>query len=179
VKGKARVWMTTDLRNAWAMKAPHPEDYVDYLNLRQNTGHQLEDVASFNRTVFRAKDCCHHNKSDYRPTSTKKERKERKGSGPGNPKPTNTAPRSLRPPVSEHAKAHRDIAQTLIDGRKRLNQCSQCGDLNHFSCKCSAATPVVASAKLYRKRTVDEAGHQDRASIMKARRIEAPLPAVK
>jgi len=55
VKDKARVGMTTDLGNAWAMKTPHPEDYVDYLNLRRNTGHQLED-ASFNRTVVRAKD---------------------------------------------------------------------------------------------------------------------------
>ena len=26
VKDKARVGMTTDPRNAWAMKAPHPED---------------------------------------------------------------------------------------------------------------------------------------------------------
>jgi len=55
VKDKARVGMTTDLRNAWAMKTPHPEDNVDYLNLLRNTRHQLEDVASFNRTVVRVK----------------------------------------------------------------------------------------------------------------------------
>jgi len=30
VKDKARVRMTTDLCNAWAMKTPPPEDYVDY-----------------------------------------------------------------------------------------------------------------------------------------------------
>jgi len=71
------------------------------------------------------------------------------------------------------------IAQTLINHRKRLNQCSRCGDPNHFWRKCPAATPVVASAKLERKRTFNEAGYQDHASIPKARRIEAPPPAVK
>ena len=94
VKDKARVGMTTDLRNAWAMKTPHPEDYVDYLNLLRNTGHQLEDVASFNRTVVRVKDSSYRDKSDDRDTSTKKQRKERKVSGPRNPKPTNPAPRA-------------------------------------------------------------------------------------
>ena len=161
------------------MQTPHPEDYVDYLNLLRNTGHQLEDVASFNSTVVRAKDSSHRDQSDDRHTSTKKQRNQRKGSGPRNPKLTNPALRSFRPPESEHAKAHKDIAQTLIDRRKRLNQCSRCGDPNHFWRKCPAATPVVASAKLNRKRTVNEAGHQDRASIPKARRIEAPPPAVK
>jgi len=179
VKHKARVGMTTDLRNAWAMKTPHPKDYVDNLNLQRNTGHQLEDVASFNRTVVRAKDSSHRDKSDDRHTSTKKQGKERKGSGPRNPKPTNPAPRSFRPPESEHAKAHKDIAQTLIDRRKRLNQCSRCGDLNHLWRKCPAATLVIASAKLNRKRTVNEAGYQDDASIPNARRIEALPPAVK
>jgi len=133
VKNKARVGLTTDLGNAWAMKTPHPEDNVDYLHLLRNTGHQLEDVASFNRTVFRAKDSSHRDKSDNRHTSTKKQRKERKGSGPRNPKPMNPAPRFCRPPQSEHAKANKDIAQTLIDRRKQLNQCSRCCNL----CTCS------------------------------------------
>jgi len=95
VKDKARVGMTTDLHNAWAMKALQPEDSVEYLNLLRNTGHQLEDVASFNGTVVRAKDSSHRDKSINRHTSTKKQRKERKGSGPRNPKPTNPAPRSF------------------------------------------------------------------------------------
>ena len=110
VKNKARVGMTTDLRNAWAMKTPHPEDYVDYLNLLQNTGHQLEDVPSFNLTVVRAKDSSHRDLSDDRHTSTRKQMKERKGSGPRHPKPTNPAPQSFRPPESEHAKGPEDIA---------------------------------------------------------------------
>jgi len=95
VKDKARVGMRTDLCNAWAMRTPHSEDYVDYLNLLQNTGHQLEDVASFHRTVVRAKDASHRDKSDDRRTSTKKERNKRKGSGPRNPKPTNPAARAF------------------------------------------------------------------------------------
>jgi len=37
------------------METPHPEYYVDYLNLLQNTGHQLEDIACFNHIVVRAK----------------------------------------------------------------------------------------------------------------------------
>jgi len=180
VKDKARVGMTTDLRNAWAMKTPHPEDYVEYLNLQRNTGHHLDDVTSFNRTVLRAKDTSHRDKSDDRHTSNKKQRKERKGLGPCNPKPTNPAPRAFPPLESGHAKAHKDIGQTLIDRRKRLNQCLRCRDPNHFWRKCPAATPVVASAQLNnRKRTINEAGHQDRVSIPKARRIEAPPPAVK
>jgi len=125
VKDKARVGMTTDPCNGWATKTPHPEDYVDYLNLLRNTRHQLEDVASFNRTVVRAKDSSHRDMSDDRHTSTKKQRKERKCSGPRNPKPTKPAPRSFRQPESEHAKAHKDIAQTLIDRRKQLNHCSR------------------------------------------------------
>jgi len=91
VKNKAQVRMATALCNAWAMKTTHPEDYVDYLNLLRNTGHQVEDVASFNRTVVRAKDSSHLDNSDDRHTCTKKQMKERKGSGPRNPKPTNPA----------------------------------------------------------------------------------------
>ena len=171
--------MTTDLHNAWDVKTPHPEDYVDYLNLLRNTGHQLEDVASFNRTVVRAKDSSHRDKSDDRHTSTKKQRKERQGSGTCNFKPTNSAPQSFRPPESEHAKAHKDTAQTLIDRRKSLNECSCCGDQNDFWHKCPVATRVVASAKLNHKRTVNEAEYQDHASSPKARQIEAPPPGVK
>jgi len=179
VKDKARMGMTTDLRNVWAMKTPHPEEYVHNLNVLRNIGHQLEDVASSNGTVVRTMASSHRDKSDDRPTSTKNQRKQRKGLGPHNPKPSNPALRSFRPPESEHAKAHKDIVQTLIEWRKGLNQCSRCRDLNHFWRNCPAATPVVASAKLNRKPTVNQAGHQDRASIPKTRGIEAPPPAVK
>jgi len=132
VKNKARVGMTTGLRNAWAIKTPHPEDYVDYQNLLRNTSHQLEDVASFNRTGVKAKGSSYRDQSDDRHASTNKQRKKKKGLGLRNPKPINQAPWSFRPPEREHAKAHTDIAQTLIDRLKRLNQCSRCGDPNRF-----------------------------------------------
>ena len=95
VKDKARVGMTSDLCNARAMKTPHPEDSVHCLNLLQNTGYQLEDVASFNHVVVRATDSSRGDKSDDRHTSTNKHRKEGNGSGPCNPKPTNPAPQSF------------------------------------------------------------------------------------
>jgi len=63
VKDKARVGITTDLRNALALKTPLPDEYVEYINLLRQTGHQLEDVASFNRTVTRGK---HHSKPEKR-----------------------------------------------------------------------------------------------------------------
>ena len=129
--------------------------------------------------MVRAQDSSPRDKSDDRHTSTKKQKNERKGSGPGNPKPTKPAQRSFRPPESEHAKAHKDIGQTLIDRQKRLNQCSRCGDPNKFWRKCPAAPPVVASARLNRKQTVHEAGHLHGASFPNASRIEAPPPAVK
>jgi hypothetical protein len=99
--------------------------------------------------------------------------------GPRGPRPVNQAPRSFRPQESEHAKAHKDIAQTLIDRRKRLNQCSRCGDPGHFWRKCTATNPVVASAHRGKKRTAQEAGHREIPTVPKMRRIEAPPPAVK
>jgi len=44
VKDKARVGITTDLRNAWALKTPLPDEYVEYINLLRQTGHQLKDL---------------------------------------------------------------------------------------------------------------------------------------
>jgi len=61
VKDKARIGITTDLRNEWGLKTPLPHEYVEYINLLRQTGHQLEDVASFNRKVTREK---HHFKPD-------------------------------------------------------------------------------------------------------------------
>jgi len=179
VKDKARVGMTSDLCTARAMKTPHPEDSVDYLNLLQNTGYQLEDVASFNHMVVRAIYSSRGDKSDDRHTSTKKQRKERNGSRPRNPKPTNPAPQSFRPPESKPAKVHKDILQTLIDRRQQLNKSLSGGDPNYFWHKSPAATPVVALAKLNHRQTVTEVGHLDCAPIPKARRIEVAPPAVK
>jgi len=53
VKDQARVDITTDIRNAWALKTQHPDDYIEYLNLLRQTGYHLEDLASFTCTVTR------------------------------------------------------------------------------------------------------------------------------
>ena len=129
VKDKARVGITTDLRNAWALKTPLPDQYVEYINLLRQTGHQLEDVASFNRTVTKGKHHSRPEKSDHRQSSAKKQRKDRKSSGPRQQKPRNHASGSSRPEETEHTKMHRDISHTLIDKRKQLNQCSRCGQV--------------------------------------------------
>jgi len=124
VKDKARVGISTDLRNAWALKTPLPDQYVEYINLLRQTGHQLEDVAYFNPTVTREKHHSKPEKSDDRQLSPKRQRKDRKGSGPRQQKPRNNASGSSRPQETEHTKIHRDIPQTLIDKPKQLNQCS-------------------------------------------------------
>jgi len=74
---------------------------------------------------------------------------------------------------------HRDIPQTLIDKRKRLNQCSQCRQAGHYWAKCPSTTPVVAPSRINRKRGAGEAGYEA-TQVPKSRRIEAaPKPAVK
>ena len=74
---------------------------------------------------------------------------------------------------------HRDIPQTLIDKRKRLNQCSRCGQAGHYWAKCPSATPVVVSSRIKRKRGAGEAGYEA-TQVPKSRRLEAaPKPAVK
>ena len=66
VEDKARIGITTDLRNAWAVKTPLPNEYVEYINRLRQTGHQLEDVPSFNRMVTSDKHDSKPEKSDYR-----------------------------------------------------------------------------------------------------------------
>ena len=39
VKDKARVGITTDLHNAWPLKTPLLDEYVEYINLLCLTGH--------------------------------------------------------------------------------------------------------------------------------------------
>jgi len=74
---------------------------------------------------------------------------------------------------------HRDISQSLIDKRKRLNQCSRCAQAGHYWAKCPFATPVVASSRIGRNRGAGEAGYEA-IQVPKSRRIEAaPKPAVK
>jgi len=147
-KDKAHVAITTDLPNAWALKTPRPDEYVEYINLLHQTGHQLEDVTSFNRTVTKEKHHSRPEKSDARQSSAKRQRKDKKGSGPRLQKPRNHASGSSRPQETEQMKMHRDIPQTLIDKRKRLNQCLRCEQAGHYWAKCPSATPVVASSRI-------------------------------
>jgi len=179
VKDKARLGITTDLGNAWALKTLLPDEYVEYINLLRETGHQPEDVASFNHTVTNEKHDSRPEKRDDRQSSAKRQRKDRKSSGPRQQKPLNHASGFSRPQETEHTKMHHDIPQTLIDKRKRLNQCSRCGQAGHYWAKCPSATPVVASSRINRKRGAGEAGYEA-TQVPKSRRIEAaPKPAVK
>jgi len=114
-----------------------------------------------------------------RVVTAKKQRKNRKSLGPRQQKPRNHASGSSRPQETKHTKMHRDIPQTLIDKRKRLNQCSRCGQAGHYWAKCPSATPVVVSSRIKRKRGAGEAGYEA-TQVPKSRRLEAaPKPAVK
>ena len=179
VKDQARVAITTDLRHAWDLKTTLPDKYVKYINLLRQTGHQLEDVTSFNRTVTKEKHYSRPEKSDNRQTSAERQRKGRKSSGPRQQKSRNHESGSSRPQETEHTKMHRDIPQTLIDKRKLLNQCSQCGQASHYWAKCPSATPVVACSRINRKIAAGEAGYEA-TQVAKSHRIDAtPKPAVK
>ena len=124
VNDNARVGITTDLCNVWALQTALPEEYVEYIILLRQTGDHMEDVASFNRMATREKYHSKPERSHYRQSSAKRQRKERNPSGPGQKKPLNHASGSSRPQETEHMKMHGDIPQSLIEKRKRLNQCS-------------------------------------------------------
>jgi len=87
VKETAHVGITTDLRNAWALKAPLPDENVKYINLLRQIGHELHDFASFNSIVTREKHHSTPEKRDDRQSSAKRQRKDRKISGPANRNP--------------------------------------------------------------------------------------------
>ena len=71
VKDIAHLGITTDLRNAWALKTQLPHEYVECINLLRQTGYQLEDVASLNHTVTREKHHSRPEKSDDGQSSAK------------------------------------------------------------------------------------------------------------
>jgi len=172
--------MTDVLNAAWSMKTPHPVAYMDYLDLLRQTGHQLEDASNFRTQVQKEPHSSKRTKSDDRHTSERKRlRKEKKATGPRQQKPRNRAQGFTKPAETEHSKMHRNLPQTLIDKRKRLNQCSRCGQDGHYWAKCPSAAPVVASSHIRRKRGAGEAGHEA-TQVPKSRRIEAaPKSAVK
>jgi len=74
---------------------------------------------------------------------------------------------------------YRNVPQTLIDKRKRLNQCSRCGQDGHHWAKCPSAVPGVVSSHNRWKRCAAEAAHEA-THLPNLRPIEAaPNPAVK
>ena len=180
VKDRARLGMTDVLNAGWSMKTPHPVAYMDYLDLWRQTGHQLEDASNFRTQVQKEPHSSKSTKNDDRHTSERKrQRKEKKATGPRQQKPRNRAQELTKPAETEHTKMHRNVPQTLIDKCKRLNQCSRCGHDGHYWAKCPSAAPVVASSHIRRKRRAGEAGHKA-TQVPKSRRIEAaPQPAVK
>jgi len=180
VKDRARMGMSDVLSAAWSMKTPHPVAYIDYLDLLRQTGHQLEDASNFRTQIQKEPNSSQRVKSDDRHTSERKgQRKEKKATGPRQQKPRNRAQGFSKPAETEHSKMHRNVPQTLIDKRKRLNQCSRCGQDGHYMAKCPSAVPVVASSHIRRKRSAGEAGHET-TQVPKSRRTEAaPKPSVK
>jgi len=180
VKDRARMGMTDVLNATWSIKAPHPVAYMDYLDLLRQTGYQLEDVSNFRIQVQKEPHFSKRVKSDDRHTSERKgQRKEKKATGPWQQKPRNRAQGFTRPAETEHTKMHRNVPQTLIDKRKRLNQCYRYGQDGHYWAKCLSAAPVVASSHIRRKQSAGEAGHEA-TQVPKLRRIEAaPKPAVR
>ena len=180
VKDRARMGMTDVLNSAWSMKAPHPVAYMDYLDLLRQTRHQLEDASNFRTQVEKEPNSSKRVKSDDRHTSERKgQRKEKKATGPRQQKPRNRAQGFTKPAETEHTKMHQNVPQTLIHKRKRLNQCSRCGQGIHYWAKCPSGAPVVVSSHIRRKRSAGEAGHEA-TQVPKMRRTEAaPKPAVK
>ena len=180
VKDRAHMGITDVLNAGWSMETHHLVAYMDYLDLLRQTGHQLEDASNFRTQVQKKPNSSKRAKSDDRDTSERKgQRKEKKATGPGQQKPHKQAQGFTKPAETEHSKMHWNVPQTLIDKRKRLNQCSRCGQDGHYWAKCPSAAPVVASSHIKRKRGAGEAGHEA-TQAPKLRRIEAaPKPDVK
>ena len=173
VKDKARISITAELRRAWALKTPHPKSSIDYINLLRQTGHQLEDVVSFNQYGNKEKSTSHQERSDDKISKPRDKKKRDKAQGPRNLKPQySSSSGSSKPFQSEYAIKHKDIPQTLTDKRKRLSQCRRCVVADHIWRKCPAPQPVVMSSKPGQKRKAEVTELKD-TKIPKTRRIEA------
>ena len=87
MKDRTKIGMRVELGNAWAMKTPHPENYMNYLAALRQTAHQREDVGSFNRIVTGDNHAVHNHKSDEGGSTSKKQRKKDPVLGNSNHKP--------------------------------------------------------------------------------------------
>jgi len=90
VNDRACMGMTDVLNTALSMKAPHPVEYMDYLDLLRQTRPQLEYASNFGKQVHKEIHPSRRIKSDDRHTSEgKSQRKEMKANGPRQQKPGN------------------------------------------------------------------------------------------
>ena len=170
--------MTAQLCRAWALKTPHPESYIDYINLLRQTGHQLEDLVFFNQHVVKENSTSHQERGDDKRSKPRDKKKPDKAQGPRNRKPQySSSSGGSKPFHSEYAIKHKDIPQTLTDKRKWLSQCTGCGVADHFWRKCPAPQPVVMPSKPGQKRKAEATELKD-TKIPKTRCIEA-APVVK
>ena len=65
VKDKARMGMTANLRHVWA-HVDLLQGYMEYLDRLRQTGHQLEDVLSFNQIVTKDQPISNKERRDNR-----------------------------------------------------------------------------------------------------------------
>jgi len=106
----APMGMPDVLNATWSMKTPNPVTYKDYLNLLYQTGHQLEDASNFRLQVQKKTDSANSTKSDGRNTSEgKRQRKEKRSTGPWQQKARNRAPGFTRPAETEYTKMYGNV----------------------------------------------------------------------
>ena len=132
-KDEAQISRTAELHRAWALKTPHPESYIDYINLLRQTRHQLEDVVSFKQHVVKEKSTSHHERGGDKRSKPRDKKKRDKAHGSRNPKPQySSSSGGSKPFQSEYAIKHKDIPHTLTDKQKRFSQFMRCGVADHF-----------------------------------------------
>ena len=168
VKDKVRIGITPELRNVWATKTPHPDDINLYIDILRQTGHDLEDTHRFSKTVGKDKTSS-HDKGEERSSSSKRNKRKERGSGKQTSRPANSsAARQPRQGNSEYAEAHKNIPTNLLDKRRKLSQCTKCGQPGHNWRKCASSSPVVAvMSKKKTKRTAAVAGHTSGKPVFK------------
>jgi len=170
VEDKARIGMTLELHNACAIKTPPPKNHMHYVDLLRQTGHQLENVASFNQTLTGDNDSSNKNKSDERRSTSKKQQKKEQVSGNCNPKAFTTSNKPPQQKTSECAEKYRNIPDTITDKCRRLEQYRSCGQNGHCWRVCTVPQSVVASSQLSRRRKASD-NETTRGSVPKARRV--------
>jgi hypothetical protein len=179
---KIKLGLTKELRDAWALGQPHPTDPALYIDALRKVAQVMGESTNFTQTVV------HKNKGNANERNDRNERRDQRGqrnsrgrgSGKFGRKPGNPGPRSSRNEApSEYALAHKGIATTLAEKRRKEGKCSKCGQVGHFWRACPSANPVVYSANSRnpqkRKREGAEPPKESlQGPTKKMKRIEAP-----